>query len=229
MKTIKIIGLVLLVLAGLAIMDVWPATVRYRLTLNVEENGKIATGSGVIEGSYYKEAQWLPLPSQAEWHTQVTGEAVMVDLGERGILFALLKEGEDSRSSADYIALKAFGFMEGPIGYPVGKRLSWIADLGRRTGAKANIPFKNLPMLVRFKDINDPKTVERVDPNNLAASFGDGVKLVSASIEITFDPVTTGVEKKLGWLPSLKGYLDGQFAGGGPQLPNILDKSDLRR
>ena len=33
----------------------------------------------------------------------------------------------------------------------------------------------DLPLLVRFRDINDPTTVERVDPNDLAASFGPGV------------------------------------------------------
>jgi hypothetical protein len=34
-----------------------------------------------------------------------------------------------------------------------------------------------MPLLVRFRDMNDPKTLERVDPNDLAASFGPGVYL----------------------------------------------------
>jgi hypothetical protein len=55
-------------------------------------------------------------------------------------------------------------------------------------------------MFVRFRDINDPNTVERVDPNNLAASFGPGVRLTRATIEITDAPVTTGIEKELEWL-----------------------------
>ena len=55
-------------------------------------------------------------------------------------------------------------------------------------------------MLVTFKDINDPKTVERVDPNNLAEAFGQGVRLARASIEITNEPVTTGIEKRLPWM-----------------------------
>jgi hypothetical protein len=54
--------------------------------------------------------------------------------------------------------------------------------------------------LVRFGDPNDPEAVERVDPNHLAASFGPGVSLKPATVEITGDPLTTGIEKKLPWL-----------------------------
>jgi hypothetical protein len=50
---------------------------------------------------------------------------------------------------------------------------------------------------VRFKDEKDPKTVEAVDPANLAASFGDGVRLKRVTIETTTDPVTTGIERRL--------------------------------
>ena len=62
-------------------------------------------------------------------------------------------------------------------------------------------------MLLRFGDLADPKSVARVDPNDLAASFGPGVKLVRATIEITDDPVTTGIEKRLGWVASLNGSI----------------------
>jgi hypothetical protein len=69
-----------------------------------------------------------------------------------------------------------------------------------------------LPLLVRFRDISDPKTVEKVDPANLAASFGAGVKLTRATIEtvpsgywpfnlfgIGGSPVTRGIEARLPW------------------------------
>ncbi len=54
-------------------------------------------------------------------------------------------------------------------------------------------------MLARFRDINDPKTLERVDPKNLAASFGPGVTHVGAHAELTNAPVTTGIAKRLPW------------------------------
>ena len=65
---------------------------------------------------------------------------------------------------------------------------------------KGDLPFNGLPMLVRFRDPSDPASVERVDPSDLAASFGAGVKFERMSIEITDAPVTTGIEAVLPWL-----------------------------
>jgi hypothetical protein len=54
---------------------------------------------------------------------------------------------------------------------------------------------------------------EQVNPDNLAASFGPGVALRGATIAITNDPVTSGIEEKLGWLRSLNGgYLTSKHA-----------------
>ena len=85
----------------------------------------------------------------------------------------------------------------------------------------------DLPLLVRFRDINDPRTVERVDANDLAASFGPGVYLKRATIEITRDPVTTGIEKRLAWLGPLRSRgasLDGDksVARSSNALANVL-------
>ena len=52
-------------------------------------------------------------------------------------------------------------------------------------------------MMVRFKDINDPKSVEKVDPASI------GVKRIV--LETTSDDVTTGIQKILTWLPSQRG------------------------
>jgi hypothetical protein len=43
-----------------------------------------------------------------------------------------------------------------------------------------------------------------VDPNDLAASFGPGVTLKTATVEITDDPITKGIEIRLPWLKSSK-------------------------
>lgn len=45
--------------------------------------------------------------------------------------------------------------------------------------------------------------MEAVDPNDLAANFGPGLRLKGATIEMTADPVTTGIEKWLPWIASL--------------------------
>lgn len=56
------------------------------------------------------------------------------------------------------------------------------------------------PMLVTFGDEADPMSIEKVDPQNLAANFGEGVSLKRITVQATDAPVTTGIEKRLEWM-----------------------------
>ncbi len=62
-------------------------------------------------------------------------------------------------------------------------------------------------MLVRFRNIRDPSSVETVDPDNLAKSFGAGVRLKRITVQITDDPVTSGIDKRLPNMGRGSGYL----------------------
>lgn len=196
-----------LLIAAVAGLWTWAypsATWRYRLTLEVETPEGLKTGSSVIEVQVKDGPSFNPEGARMVF---VRGEAVAVNLGARGVLFALLSS-ERSTDHAQYIVYETFPWPGGPGGQ--------ITKVGRAfyqsLQAKAELPTDRLPMLVRFKNINDPKTVERVDPGNLATSFGEGVKLIKTIIEMTKDPVTTGIEKYLSWLVALKGgYLHGGF------------------
>jgi hypothetical protein len=72
-------------------------------------------------------------------------------------------------------------------------------------------------MMVRFRDLSDPASVEHVDPSNLEDAFGPGARVAAASVEITRDPVSHGeLYSKLPWLPEFFGLLRG--LGGLPAL-----------
>ena len=65
-------------------------------------------------------------------------------------------------------------------------------------------------MLVTFGDLSDPTSVAEVDPDDLAATFGEGVRLKRITVQLTDDPVTTGIEKRLAWLDNHRTqHLDG--------------------
>jgi hypothetical protein len=83
-------------------------------------------------------------------------------------------------------------------------------------------------MLVHFRYLGSPKSVERVYPGKLAAAFGPDTRLLRATIETTRDPVTTGIETKLPWLKGLKDYLDGSRIHFSNDLANNLTGSDFR-
>lgn len=67
-----------------------------------------------------------------------------------------------------------------------------------------DLPPEAWPLMVTFDDIADPKTVRRVDPADLAATFGPGVSLKAVTLAVTDEPVTEGsVEGVLGWLETV--------------------------
>jgi hypothetical protein len=54
--------------------------------------------------------------------------------------------------------------------------------------------------MVRFRDMADPKSVEQVDPSDLAKTLGRNIKLKSLTVQVMDEPVTKGIEKRLRWL-----------------------------
>ncbi len=181
-------------------------TVRYRLTIDVESDRKIHTGSGVIEARYDIPGPWLlPANRIAE---SAKGEAVVVDLGTRGLFFVAL-QGEPIRTHGAYKAdPTAIPIREFNLAPSIGAlKEETVRNLGR-LNARAEIPLSRLPMMVTFKDINDPRSVALVRPDDLSASFGQGVRLVRATIETTRDAVTTGIGTRLPWLRNHRGSLN---------------------
>jgi hypothetical protein len=206
MKALGVIAAIAAALYGLYVYYYPSATVRYRLTLVIEADGQQHSGSGVVQVTYGKLVRGLG--SSSSFYVDVKGEAISVDIPGRGILFATLKAGEVPHSGAESIIPMAFGFPNGVIGHPYEAGL----DRLRALSGVVDLASNNLPLLVRFRDIKEPMTVERVDPNDLTPSFGSGAYLRQATLEITRDPVTAGIEGKLPWLKALKGgYLHDGF------------------
>lgn len=169
--------------------------VRYRLTLIVNDNGKQFAGSSVIQvRPIYPSRPNLELPL----YTGVKGEAVVIDLKEKGVLFGLLKSENDDDYAYNIIFKSYLGNFELKQ-YRKGR--AYAID---RLGPKKDLDINNLPTLVHFQDISNPDTMEKVDPNNLEKVFGKGVKLVSATIEMVDEPVTMGIEKYLKWMAKVK-------------------------
>ncbi len=90
-------------------------------------------------------------------------------------------------------------------------RQKWYRDVPSGTGrditGNADFPGE----LVTFRDINDPATIEKVDLDNLEATFGPGYRFVSGRFEFTDKPITHGrIAKVLPWLGSLKWSVIGE-------------------
>jgi hypothetical protein len=193
MKTLLTVAALTLV-AGVA-MCAWQyrtITIAYRLTLEVLVDGETHIGTGVI-GAYWGR-NVVPLTTEV-LASSVRGEAVTVDLGRYGPLFLVLW-GKYQPANLPHA-----------VYYPPDQHLSqdyWdqLLELTRPKPPR-EIPHDALPLLVRFRDVNQPSTADCVDPDNMQASYSPGaqVTLVHATIEIVNEPVTTGaIEKWLPWL-----------------------------
>ena len=94
------------------------------------------------------------------------GEATVVEVAPGTYLFALLG-GTDERF-----------FRAARDRFKGKERGEWLYDIPKQT-EPVELTGDAVPLLVTFADITDPTTVTRVDPANLAASFGPGVSLTS--------------------------------------------------
>jgi len=241
MKMLKIILGVLVGFVALYFIFYPAVRVNYRLTLEVETPEGLATGSGVIGVSYSHIPQ---LWATSSLSTGLVGEAVHVDLGSRGTLYALLTgrtaDGQPGGPPPSQMLTKVMDPEVETV------RSSWQRVVRRAfMSGKKDVPLELIPFLVRFWDEADPKTVEAVDPSNLAASFGEGVRLVRVTIEmvpagwwplslfsIGGEPVTRGIEKRLQWLPEYyEKHLDGDryhTLGAQNRLANSLGSGSFR-
>jgi hypothetical protein len=136
--------------------------------------------------------------------SKVTGEAVVVELGSGKFLFALLSGSHGLKGAAANIASFAYWGADKAAGTDAGLR--FLTNLP--IGTSAVLDSGNYPLLVTFSNVNDPSTVQTVDPANLDANFGKGWALNSISIEITADAISKGKLRGISsWLNELRGSI----------------------
>jgi hypothetical protein len=185
-----------------------PRVIRSRLTLVVETPEGERSGSSVTQNTTYF-AGGLTRAQGWGLTEQLVGEAVVIDLGQRGILFSTFERPSTlSRSGGDAYSAGVTPFPqekfrgEYSANASINERYAAYLDDLNRLKPKSELLLENVPVLVRFDNLNDPTSVVLVDPLDLAASFGPGVAFKGATVEITDDPITHGIEARLPWLKS---------------------------
>lgn len=166
---------------------------KQKMTVEVETPSGVVSGSSVAFVRMSKDYNM----TNAFFRDTGSAEATVVKLPGDRYLFALL---QPSPSDIAYQAFRENFPPEVGPGTDADNARHWLAVIA---GSKlsAEVPRKAYPLLVTFTDVNDPKTVRRVDPDDLATTFGPGVSLRRITLEITKERKTKGeVEKVLAWL-----------------------------
>lgn len=196
---------------------------RFRMIVEVETPQGLKTGSSVLKVTGVGGRELITGGKTS--HADLRGEAAMVDLGNGRVLFALLRMANGT-SSDDHLAIMSMKAMDPAYANNKKDSAQRIAS-GSGITSPAEVAPKDYPLLVTFGDMQDPTSVTRVDPTNLAASFGLGVRLKRIVVEVTDDDVTTGIEERLGWLDDMWNHdinRDGPFYKKFPSETQFLQR-----
>ncbi len=195
----------LIALAALALGACSPGySYRYRVTVEVNTPQGVKSGSSVWETTQW-EGSGIP---DTAIRSKVSGEAIALDL-PGGTLFALMRGTDMNVDYATNIVYRHLALHPQPDVSMIDRSDSWSKNMSAiaRSRAAFELYPDEYPLLVHFRDLHDPASVEKLDPTDLAASFGPGVRLKSITIAVTNDRVTTGNLKRLPWLTGDKGAL----------------------
>lgn len=201
---------------------------RYKMTVSVETPEGIKTGTAVREMNikFEPRPEYRPEPYHVSF--KMRGEAVAVDLGERGMVFVLIT----------------------PDSYPeVTKTFNGPPPLTIK-GAEYYSKLKNVgslldpnlyPTIVTFGNLSDPRSVElirgeefnidlkkniRVD--RFEKRFGKNVKLKNILVEMTDQNIDWKIGNWLPWLAGFKTSLDGARIVTSSDLANNLGAGSFR-
>ena len=174
---------------------------RYRLTVEVATPEGLKTGSSVIQVRQ-RMVRSSSAPSDSGVSRSVRGEAVAVDLPGGQTLFALLRSVHSVDWAANLMQTLAPNTQEETFEQELDNMLALKSEivLPRMFPPVGHLPERTAyPMFVTFGDIDNPASVERVDPDDLAATFGEGFEIKRITVQMNDDLVTTGILKRLRW------------------------------
>ena len=213
MKWLLVI-LALLAVGKVSCMLIFPDYVkRFRLEFEVKADGKIHSGSSVIE------VTWKTIDPDRRWNSKFQGQGAIIDLGSHGILVSGLvgtiinEKGYAVRSNVamNYLILRAFaGRVNGlpPLsdGDIRGRQYTLNKDVinaySNLSGA-VSLEDINLPLFFWLKDPLDPRTAVWLQADEFSTVIGEGVELKSAVLRITSDSISSDMLTKLPWVPNM--------------------------
>lgn len=231
---VAVLALAALVLAACGLSEDDTPDYRYRLTVEVDTPQGLKTGSSVIE---VRQMMVRPgsNPAGRAMTFRTRGEAVAVDIAPGRTLFALLRSENDVDWAARVMLLLAPKIEGEPFAQQFDNMLllDGEIELPRTWPPAGHLEERSAyPMLVTFGGLSDPTSVEKVDPDDLTASFGEGVNLKRIIVQLTDEAVTTGIEERLNWLEESIGSIVSRPRGmpiGEMPIERRLNKGDFRR
>ncbi|MET4119348.1 hypothetical protein ABIB85_005694 [Bradyrhizobium sp. JR1.5] len=212
------IGLVAIAVAGCS------KSYRYKLTVAVNTPDGVKHASSVVEVL----VENVVFPERGTF-SNLRGEALYLDLGSgaRPLVALLTNQIRGYYGWTRYAGPNLEFVCELYNMAPPTNIMDAVATIARQRGPR-KIDSGRLPDLVTFADVNNPGSVIQVNPDNLQATLGPGVSWNEITLEVTDEPITTGIKSRLPWLSAYRGKrLDGRTDHGKNTLANTLTIADF--
>lgn len=209
---------------------------RFRLTVEIDTPDGVRSGLSVLEAAYSRFG--------GNAHAELRGQAVVVDLGKGRDVFALMSHGLKGEDTDQFAWL--------PVTALTGATWGWsgtdaLKRRGNRLEGVVELRPPLIPTFATFADAQDPKTVQLITRGNFGSLLGAGYSLKRVTLEIVpsgiwpfnlmplswpswlvGERVTSGIEGKLPWSKTVRGYLSGRFSCN-PRVEICLDVGMFRR
>ena len=189
-----------LIISFLSGCALFPHRYRFKLSVEVETPQGVRSGFSVYQVSAANMPALLPNEHKRDW--AVKGEAAAVELPNGQTLFALMRTGNLNRRD---LALMSMGALDTAFKNDVVESAGRLA-LGFGVHHKAEVQPKDYPLLVVFADNLVPASAKQVDPKSQGV-LGPGFHVTRITAELTNEPVTRGIERRLPWLNTHRGAL----------------------
>lgn len=175
----------------------------FRLALSFRVGNEIKQGESVLSTEIYDRGN-LRVAEVQKFFALTWGEAAVVDLGN-SLVFALLHPPAGMIGFSALFPHRELGrFMKDP---PLSDN-EFLIRLKSLRGPFA-LQTPNLPIFMRFRDLNDPRSAEQVSSSQLGEALGSDVVFAGATIGVTDNQRTTGVlAKRIPWWTNHTGRLN---------------------
>jgi len=186
-KLLIVVSLIVAAVAGLAVWQRTAATedeFSYRVQATFDENGTPVVGSNVVHIAVRRN---IPCIGMCSYTISVQGQAIPVRFSNGRYAFVLLGVADHS-FRAGKMPFQAFR----PL--PPHKKISELPH------APVNVPPEYLPTIIYFADTANPGSAVIANQDNFQTLLGENARLISVSVELTDEPVSTGIDKLLPWI-----------------------------
>lgn len=201
------IVMVALFLGGYAIKQfVFPTyTHSYRLTVEAEFRGQPVNGSGIVTVKTQDNGPLAGIDSGIRFHVSASGQSPVLDLGDKGLLVAVLMPQpfpgnyKPRPASAKDISFRAYFGMRGGTA-----EFEHEAATIRQQRGLRKLDENNYPGLVWVRDPKNNESADAVMPGDLDKVIDPSLHIKEITVEITDDRNTNDIFEKLPWLEGLR-------------------------